>query len=411
MSTQPLDEVFHCDIALCDPATGAAANDDGTPTWAVFEEATDASIQSGNFTSRSIIGAYRMQVTLSAANGFEVGKYYTVRATATVSTVAASAVIASFRLVAAESVAGTPKVDVSHAAGTAWASGAITAASIASNAITSAKLAADCIGASQIAADAIGSSEFSQAAADKVWSTAARALTDKAGFTISGTTTTLDALQTALNAAHGAGSWATATGFSTHSAADVVTAMGTGTFLTAIPWNASWDAEVQSECTDALNAYDPPTNAEMEARTLAAASYATATALADVPTVAEFEARTLVAADYFVVGDYTAPPSAAAVASQVRTELTTELGRMDAAVSTRATPAQVNTEVLDVLNVDTLIDGKTFKEAMRIVAALVAGKVSGAGTSTEIFVGLDGLTTRATVTADASGNRSEVVYG
>lgn len=38
-----------------------------------------------------------------------------------------------------------------------------------------------------------------------------------------------------------------------------------GAGLTAIPWNASWDAEVQSECTDALNAYDPPTKAEMDA--------------------------------------------------------------------------------------------------------------------------------------------------
>ena len=39
----------------------------------------------------------------------------------------------------------------------------------------------------------------------------------------------------------------------------------TGSGLTAIPWNSSWDAEVQSECTDALNAYDPPTKAEMDA--------------------------------------------------------------------------------------------------------------------------------------------------
>jgi len=39
---------------------------------------------------------------------------------------------------------------------------------------------------------------------------------------------------------------------------------GTGDHLTAIPWNASWDAEVQSECADALNAYDPPTKAEMD---------------------------------------------------------------------------------------------------------------------------------------------------
>lgn len=37
-----------------------------------------------------------------------------------------------------------------------------------------------------------------------------------------------------------------------------------GAGLTAVPWNASWDAEVQSECTDALNAYDPPTKAEMD---------------------------------------------------------------------------------------------------------------------------------------------------
>ena len=54
------------------------------------------------------------------------------------------------------------------------------------------------------------------------------------------------------------------------------TDLGTGSGFTAIPWNAAWDAEVESEATDALNAYDPPTNAEMEARTLTAALYATA---------------------------------------------------------------------------------------------------------------------------------------
>jgi hypothetical protein len=43
----------------------------------------------------------------------------------------------------------------------------------------------DAITAAKIAADAIGSSEFAQAAADKVWSTAARALTDKADFGLS----------------------------------------------------------------------------------------------------------------------------------------------------------------------------------------------------------------------------------
>jgi hypothetical protein len=43
---------------------------------------------------------------------------------------------------------------------------------------------------------------------------------------------------------------------------DDIGAAGAG--LTALPWNAAWDTEVQSECTDALNAYDPPTKAELD---------------------------------------------------------------------------------------------------------------------------------------------------
>lgn len=43
---------------------------------------------------------------------------------------------------------------------------------------------------------------------------------------------------------------------------------------------------------------DIPTTAEFNARSLLAASYATATAVDDIPTVSEFNARTLVAADY-----------------------------------------------------------------------------------------------------------------
>jgi hypothetical protein len=43
---------------------------------------------------------------------------------------------------------------------------------------------------------------------------------------------------------------------------DDIGAAGAG--LTGIPWNAAWDAEVQSEAADALNAYDPPTKAELD---------------------------------------------------------------------------------------------------------------------------------------------------
>jgi hypothetical protein len=61
-----------------------------------------------------------------------------------------------------------------------------------------------------------------------------------------------------------------------------LTNKGDGSGFTAIPWNASWDAEVQSEASDALVAYDPPTNAEVEARTRPTAEYATATNLQTV---------------------------------------------------------------------------------------------------------------------------------
>jgi len=47
--------------------------------------------------------------------------------------------------------------------------------------------------------------------------------------------------------------------------ADTAEIGSAGAGLSAIPWNSSWDAEVQSECADALNAYDPPTKAEMDA--------------------------------------------------------------------------------------------------------------------------------------------------
>lgn len=87
------------------------------------------------------------------------------------------------------------------------------------------------------------------------------------------------------------------------------------------------------------------------------------------------------------------------------------LARLDAAVSTRATPAQVNAEVVDVISTDTPIDGKSIEAALEYIAAGVCGRVSGAGSGTEVFLGLDEATTRLTITVDSSGNRTDVTYG
>ena len=174
------------------------------------------------------------------------------------------------------------------------------------------------------------------------------------------------------------------------------------------------------------------------------------------------------------------PPTAAAIASQVRTELTTELGRIDVATSTRLAPTTAG-RTLDVsttgeagLDFDNIKDatgahtltnitvptvttavnvtnnndktgysvnalandcitaaalatdagteianavwgltdgtesGVTPIQALRYCSAILVGKVTGAGTGTEVFKGIGTTTTRVTVTADASGNRSGV---
>jgi hypothetical protein len=141
----------------------------------------------------------------------------------------------------------------------------ITAGTIttATNVTTVNGLAANVITAAATAGD------FGTEIGTAVWATATRVLTastnlgdlDDAVLAILGTPVTSIAADIAAIEAQ----------------TDDIGAAGVG--LTAIPWNAAWDAEVQSEVADALAVYDPPTNAEMEARTLAAASYATSAAL------------------------------------------------------------------------------------------------------------------------------------
>lgn len=115
----PLDEVIYVE-AVASSSTGAAADADSTPTFAVYEEATDTDIGvGGNMTKRtSLTGDYRASFTASAANGFELGKWYAVIGSATVGGVAAKGVLMRFRIVAAEGVAGYPYVDVKKVAGT-----------------------------------------------------------------------------------------------------------------------------------------------------------------------------------------------------------------------------------------------------------------------------------------------------
>jgi len=72
--------------------------------------------------------------------------------------------------------------------------------------------------------------------------------------------------------------------------------------------------------------------------------------------------------------------------------------------------AQVNAEVVDVVNVDALVAGQSMAEALRRIGALTSGIVSGAGTGTETFKDYAESVNTIVVTVDASGNRSAIVY-
>lgn len=86
-------------------------------------------------------------------------------------------------------------------------------------------------------------------------------------------------------------------------------------------WNAATRTVTGGTVTNLTNAPASVTPADIWGHPSRTITGGTVTTLTNAPTV----------------------PSAAAIASQVRSELTTELGRIDAAISTRATPANIPT--------------------------------------------------------------------
>lgn len=107
-----------------------------------------------------------------------------------------------------------------------------------------------------------------------------------------------------------------------------------GAGLTAVPWNASWDAQVESEVTDALNAYDPPTKAELDS---AVSPLATSSALSTVAGYLDTEIAAILADTNDLQSDWASG------------------GRLDLILDARASQASVDTidGIVDSILVDT----------------------------------------------------------
>ncbi len=73
--------------------TGVATDADAVPSYRVYEDETGTPILTGNtakLDDANTTGFYSEQLTLSAANGFEVGKSYSIYVAATVNSIAAT---------------------------------------------------------------------------------------------------------------------------------------------------------------------------------------------------------------------------------------------------------------------------------------------------------------------------------
>ena len=86
-----IDDVLTFTCNTHTPSTGAVTDADAVPTYRVYEDETGTPILTGStakLDDAGTTGYYSEQITLSAANGLEKGKTYTIRMSATVGGVA-----------------------------------------------------------------------------------------------------------------------------------------------------------------------------------------------------------------------------------------------------------------------------------------------------------------------------------
>lgn len=105
-------------------------------------------------------------------------------------------------------------------------------------------------------------------------------------------------------------------------------------------------------------------------------------------------------------GNITGASNGVATVTAVRYATGALAGSIAPAVTLEA--SSFSTYLLDEEDVET---GLTLRQALRLIAAATAGKVSGGGTTTITFKGaVEGATNRIVATVDSSGNRTALTY-
>lgn len=301
-------------------------------------------------------------------------------------------------------------VNVVNAGGTAWASGSITSGVFAADSITAAKVAAD-----------VGTE-----IATAVWASGTRLLTGGTNIVLAkgtGITGFNDLDASGIRSAIGLASAnldTQITGINSNIDANetkidtidnvldaLVADIGVnGSGLTALPWNAAWDAEVQSEVEDGLAVYDAATGTDVAGISIPSAG-SIADAVWDEPLSGH-----LTGGSTGAVLDAIAPPSASEIADAVWDETLSghltvgSTGEaLDGAGGGGATPADIADAVLDEV-----VEGSTtLRQSIKMHNAVLGGKASGMNTESVTFRSIDDDANVVVATVDQYGNRTSVV--
>jgi hypothetical protein len=416
MSPVSLNDSVYLHFGTSSPTTLAAANADSTPVVTVAEDGADMGYSPT--VTNIATGLYMVQIDATAANGFETGRRYSVRVAATVGGVTGRDGIGEFEV-------GT----VATAASLATVAGYIDTeiADIQSRlpaALVGGRMDSS-IGA--VAAGVIAAGSFAANALDAVWSTTTRLLT-------AGTNIVL---------AKGVG----VTGFNDLSAAQVNAEADTALADVGVTSTVTGriDAAVSSRLATAGYTAPPA------AATIAAAVWDYLTSAA---TTVGSLGRLIVDNLNATVGSrlasasYTAPLDAAGTRSAVGlasanldTQLSTIDGVADAilvdtgttgvivatnndktgyAIGTGGIGASafaagaIDAAALNASAVDEILDEQigdstvTMRQALKLMAAVLGGKVSGAGTSTITFRNVADTVDVVVATVDGAGNRTAI---
>lgn len=84
------------------------------------------------------------------------------------------------------------------------------------------------------------------------------------------------------------------------------------------------------------------------------------------------------------------------------------LGNLDAAVSTRLPFSSYSAPETMLTYGSGIETGYSLQQALRVILSVLAGRVSGAGTGTEVFRDINNTKNRVTATIDANNNRTNV---